>query len=171
MLTNRFVKSCRSERVPFELRMPCKMTHFFARGNSFDVRLAEIEFLVHHHHGTKPFATSKTLEALQQIRTDVNRLLCFFQQVFFVESDTCTIALKAVEKRSEFVLIVDTDKFISSPSEPKSYIHSYIFWSMVLGPLLYFTATQPSLGSEVDSVQSAVRDLTVAWRSDASRSE
>ncbi len=168
MLTNRFVKSCKSERVPFELQMPCKMTQFFARGNPFDVRSAEIEFLVHHHR-TKPCATSETLEALQQIRTDVNRLFRFFQHVFFVESNVCTLALKSIEKHSEFILIVDTNKFVSLPNT--SSRHSFFFWSMVLGPLLYLTATQPSRGSEADSVQSAVHDLTVAWRSDASRSE
>lgn len=176
MLTNRFVKSCRSERVPFGLRMPCKITQFFARGTPFDVRSAELEFLVHQ---SKPCATSKTLEALQKIRTDVNRLFRFFQHVFFVESNVCTLALKAVEKRSEFVLIIDTNKFISDPSDPSGpsdgpnvpSVHTYFFWSMVLGPLLYFTAGQPLRGFEVGSVQSAVRDLTVAWRSDVSRSE
>jgi len=169
MLTNRFVKSCKSERVPFELQMPCGVTQFFARGTPFDVRSAEMEFLV--HQTKKPCATTETLVALQQIRTDVNRLFRFFQHVFFVESNVCTLALKAVEKRSDFVLIIDTNKFISYPSDGPNAQHTFFFWTMVLGPLLYFTATQPSRGSEAGSVQSAVRDLTAAWRSDVSRSE
>jgi len=162
MLTNRFVKSCRSERLPFDLK--CNWTQFFARDKPFDVRSTEMEFRLHY---TKPCATSDTLEALQQIRTDVNRLFRFFQQVFFVESNVCTIALKAVDRRSDFILIVDTNKF-TCPSEPS---RNFFFWSMVLGPLLYFTLTRPLRGSAADSVQSAVHDLTVAWRSDASRPE
>jgi hypothetical protein len=170
MLTNRFVKSCKSERLPYRANWPLRMTQFFARGDPFDIRTAELEFRL---HTAKACATSETLEALQHVRTEVNQLFRFFQQIFFIESDVCTIALKAIDRRSDFVLIVDTNKFVSSPSLPTNpgNIHSYFFWSMVLGPLLYFTSTQPSRGSEADSVRSAVRDLTAAWRSNASRSE
>ncbi len=171
MLRNRFVKSCKSERLPYDVRMPCKMTQFFARGNPFDVRSAEMEFLMHH---TKPCATSETLKELQRIRADANRLFKFFQQIFFVESGVCTIALKAIDKRSDFILLIDTNKFLQNSLEElqqPSQTNFYFFWFMVLGPLFYFTATQPLRGFAADSVRFGAHDQTAASRSDASRLE
>lgn len=172
MLTNRFVKSCKSVRnfqtggaTPF---VPGKFTQFYARGCPFDVRSAEMQFCLHY---SKQSATAKTLAALQEIRSDVNRCMSFFQNVCFMESGTCMISLQAVDKRSDFTLLVDTNRFVEVSEGKKPRPVNYLFWSMVLGPLMFITLAQPLRGSEAGSVRSAVRDLTAAWYSGASRSE
>lgn len=167
MLTNRFVKSCKSVRLSSGEHVPSKFTQFYARGVPFDVRSAEMEFCLHHAKSSSN--TAKTLAALQDVRADINRMFAFFQCVCFMESDVCTISLKAVDNRSEHLLLINTDKFVNYNPPPPD--NSRFFWFMVLGPLVIATLTQPSRGSEGDSVRSAVRDLTAAWCSDASRPE
>lgn len=141
MLTNRFVKSCKSVRLSSVQLVPSKLTQFYTRGHPFDVRSVEMEFRLHY---TKPCATAKVLEALQPIRMNVNRLFSFFQHICFVESGTCVISLKAIDKRSDYILIVDTDKFLKN-EQPH---FNYFFWCMVLGPLVYLTLQSFEVDSE-----------------------
>ncbi len=166
---NPFIKSSKTFRLdtfrsrrdsgPFE-----KMTQFFARGSPFDIQTAEREFRLHH---TKNTDLTKTLEVLQQQRTEINRMLSFFQQIRFVDRDY-VFTLKAIDSRSDFVLEIDTNKFVQCLQQPTRTITNYFFWGMVAIPII---AALLSPGSGADCDRSVALGLTAASRSDACRSE
>jgi hypothetical protein len=157
MCMNQFIKSSKTTRLN-SLRSAThafeRMTQFYARGKPFDIRTAEREFRL---HNPKQTDLTQTLEALQQHRTEINRILSFFQQIRFVDNGDAYI-LKAIDSRSEFVLEIDTNKFIQFLHTPPPT--NYFFWSMVVLPFLIAVLLSPD--SAADSVRSAEHDRTTA---------
>lgn len=164
MCMNQFIKSSKTTRLN-SLRSAAthtfeRMTQFYARGKPFDIRTAEREFRL---HNPKQTDLTQTLEALQQHRTEINRVLSFFQQIRFVDQDF-VFTLKAIDSRSEFVLEIDTNKFVQFSHTPPTTT-KYFFWSMVILPFLIAVLLSPD--SAADSVRSAEHDRTTASSSNA----
>lgn len=156
---NQFIKSSKTIRLDSLRSMTSfeKMTQFYARGTPFDIQTAERDFRLHLPTNSD---LTQTLEALQQHRTEINRILSFFQQVHFVDNGV-VYTLKAVDSRSEFILEIDTNKFVQFVHTPtNTRATNYFFWAMVTLPLL--TAVLLSPDSAADSVRSVAHDRTTA---------
>lgn len=156
---NQFIKSSKTIRLNSSCRALSveKMTQFYARGTPFDIQTAEREFRLHLPTNSD---LTHTLQALQQHRTEINRIFSFFQQVHFVDNGN-VYTLKAVNSRSEFILEIDTNKFVQFlHTRTRTGCHAYFFWTMVILPFL--TSALLSQGSAADSVRSAAHDLTAA---------
>lgn len=122
-----------------------RMTQFYTRESPYDIRSAELEFRI---HNPEPSDTTRTLEALQPHRTQINRILSFFQQVRFVDHDT-SFTLKSIQKVSEFTLEIDTNTFAALMQQKHT---PYFFWTALAVQGLIALLLSP--GSAKDSVRS-----------------